>query len=52
MVDDELVGNVVGHLHKRREAVTGAEREARYADLARRAQEFMESFVAENLVAG
>ncbi|WP_167519098.1 NAD(P)H oxidoreductase [Streptomyces chryseus] len=33
------------------EAVTGAEREAQYADLDRRAGEFMESFVAEELVA-
>jgi hypothetical protein len=33
------------------EAVTGAEREAQYADLDRRAQEFVESFVAEDLVA-
>ncbi|MGW7358301.1 NAD(P)H oxidoreductase [Streptomyces sp. NPDC054802] len=32
------------------EAVTGAEREAQYADLDRRAGEFVESFVAEELV--
>lgn len=33
------------------EAVTGAEREAQYADLDRRAKEFVDTFVAEELVA-